>query len=188
MYNICTWSVLTSSSRRARNSTTCTEVREVRSLGSNWPSSLSPAEDHLWHSCLQGTARLSSYLTKIKTFYRVSLYSVTLFTHQDCYHIWPKQKHFMMTYILQFDTKWQNLKIKKEHKNNKFMYAYIMLIKGTYFGIMGGIPWAKNHLSHSTVSKTSFYNQVKQRCLLTNVSTTETNFYENFAMLLRTST
>ena len=62
------------------------------------------------------------------------------------------------------------------------MYAYIVFIKATYFGIMGGIPWAKNHLSHSTVSKTSFYNQDR------DVSTTETNFYENFAMLLRTST
>lgn len=57
--------ILTCSTRRARNSTTCTEVNEVRSLGRNWSRSLSPEVDHLWHSCLQGTARLSSYLSKM---------------------------------------------------------------------------------------------------------------------------
>ena len=43
--------------------------------------------------CLQGTARLSSYLTKTKTFYRVSLCYTVYRARQDCHHIWPKQNH-----------------------------------------------------------------------------------------------
>lgn len=61
--NINVLNILTSFTSKPRHSTTCKGAIEVRSLESNWSRSLSAEVDHLWHSCLQGTAKLSSYLT-----------------------------------------------------------------------------------------------------------------------------